>query len=41
VAARCELPFALRPGLSQEEVMRTKEMTKEKKREQGKKKENK
>ena len=29
-------PF--RPGLSQEEVMRTKEMTKEKKREQGKKK---
>jgi len=29
VAARRKLPFALRPGLSQEEVRRTKEMTKE------------
>jgi len=26
-AARRKLPFALRPGLSQEEVMHTKEMT--------------
>jgi len=29
VAARCKLPFALRPGLSQEDVIRTKETTKE------------
>jgi len=29
VAARCEYPFALRPGLSQENVNHTKEMTKE------------
>jgi len=31
MAARCKLPFALLPGLSQEDVMRTKEITKEKK----------
>jgi len=30
VAARCKLPIALRPGLSQEDMIRTKEMTKEK-----------
>jgi len=29
VAARCKLSSALRPGLSQEEVVRTKEITKE------------
>jgi len=29
VAARCKLPSALRPGLSQEDVVRTKEITKE------------
>ena len=29
VAARCKHPFALRPGLSQEDVVRTKEITKE------------
>jgi len=29
VAARCKFPFALRPGLSQEDVVRTKEVTKE------------
>jgi len=28
VAARCKLPFALHPGLSQDEVVRTKEITK-------------
>ena len=27
VAAHCKRPFALRPGLSQENVMRTKEIT--------------
>jgi len=26
VAARCKRPFALRPGLSQEDVSRTKEL---------------
>jgi len=31
-AARCKLPFALRPGLSKEDVMRTKEITKERQR---------
>ena len=30
MAARCKLPFALRPGLSQEDVVRTKEITGEK-----------
>ena len=29
MAARCKLPFALRPGLSQEDVMRINEITKE------------
>jgi len=29
VAARCKLPFALRPGLSQEDKVRTKEITNE------------
>jgi len=29
MAARCKLPFALRPGLSPDDVMRTKEITKE------------
>jgi len=28
VAARCKLPFALRPGLSQEDVIRTKKLQK-------------
>jgi len=32
VAARCKLPFAILPGLSQEDKERTKENTKEKKR---------
>jgi len=32
VAARCKLSFALRPGLSHEDEVRTKEITKEKKR---------
>jgi len=31
VAARCKLPFALRPGLSQEDMMRTKKITRERK----------
>jgi len=31
LAARCKLPFALRPGLSHEDVMRTKGITKERK----------
>ena len=30
VAARCKLPFALRPGLSKEDIRQTKETTKEK-----------
>jgi len=29
VAARCKRPFALRPGLSQEDMIRTKEITNE------------
>jgi len=29
IAARCKLPFALRPGLSLERVKRVKEITKE------------
>jgi len=29
VAARCKLPSALRPGLSREDAVRTKEITKE------------
>ena len=29
VEARCKHPFALRPGLSQDDLMRTKEITKE------------
>jgi len=29
VAARCKLPFALRPGLPHENAMRTKKITKE------------
>ena len=33
VAARCKRPFALRPGLSQEDVNRTKGITKEKTKE--------
>ena len=33
VATRCKRPFALRPGLSQESVSSTKEMTKEKRKE--------
>ena len=31
-AARCKHPFALRPGLSHEDVMRTKGITKERKK---------
>ena len=33
MAARCKLPFALRPGLSQEDMKRTKRKTKERTRE--------
>jgi len=36
-AARCKLPFALRPGPSQEDVRRTKEITKERQREEQRK----
>jgi len=35
VAARCKHPFAPRAGLSQEDVMRTKEITKERKSERA------
>jgi len=35
MAARCKLPFALRPGLSQEDMIRTKEITPEKRPNKG------
>jgi hypothetical protein len=36
MAARCKLPFALHPGLSREDEMRTKEITQERKKRKNK-----